>query len=339
MFASPVQQYKAFPASIHMNVDSLNYRDQLCFTPDFQINSANNGNRLIREHEKHYKFVSEALLKTFPTEILVRRYREWCENNIEDRLKKIRLSDMIEQDSSINNEDQRVIDYVYQRDYDTLTKIAAIVVFYFPVHSGNLNAIKSKIKSIVNTLYFAGYVFVQNVAYKTKFKDIDVVEVTFEARYTDFKPKLANVLYHVTPASMLRKIKTNGLVPRSQNQIFSYPERVYLFNNIDMLLILDYAMEKTDAYVQQTQFNRIKAQFALLKLKSAKLESSRHFQDGTLLFYADSKYPSFDIHFPQAIYTYNSIPSKLIEDEAVLFDFDASTKTLLKKQKISLSSI
>lgn len=59
---------------------------------------------------------------------------------------------------------------------------------------------------------------------------IKIVFMQFEAKYSDFPFKMADVLYHVVPNRYIKKIIERGLVPCSKSNVFKYPDRIYLFN-------------------------------------------------------------------------------------------------------------
>ena len=60
-----------------------------------------------------------------------------------------------------------------------------------------------------------------------KFEPYEQVEITKEA-------KKFHTLYHITPSYNHKNIMQNGLLPKSENNLFDYPDRVYLlYGNID----------------------------------------------------------------------------------------------------------
>lgn len=143
--------------------------------------------------------------------------------------------------------------------------------------------------------------------------------MTFEPKFTEQKFEFSDFLYHVTPINALHKINRRGLTPLSRHSFFQYPDRVYLFNNCIMLQILDYGISKSEHDGQ--------SQMALLRIKRENLTNDEKYKNGVNRFYVDRKYPVIDGTEPIAIYTYNNIDRKLIDDKIVIFDIDNGVVT------------
>lgn len=87
---------------------------------------------------------------------------------------------------------------------------------------------------IISFMKFCGYSF------DTKTKESgDAINLFFKPRFqtddcTDDVRTRCRFVYHLTPASNFDKILKNGFVPKSENMLFSYPDRVYFFlgNNL-----------------------------------------------------------------------------------------------------------
>lgn len=82
-----------------------------------------------------------------------------------------------------------------------------------------------------------GYYRSCNVDVKALFPKIgnmdEWVVLQYEQRVQEFindKIRQQTYLYHVSPTSKEHKILKNGLVPKSKNEQFGYPDRVYLLN-------------------------------------------------------------------------------------------------------------
>lgn len=58
----------------------------------------------------------------------------------------------------------------------------------------------------------------------------EIARLQFEPRNQDncIHPNTIGMLYHWTRPELVNKILKNGLVPRSKNSFFSYPERIYV---------------------------------------------------------------------------------------------------------------
>lgn len=90
---------------------------------------------------------------------------------------------------------------------------------------------------------------------------------------------MSEFLYHVAPLEVMKKIATKGIVPKSGNSSFTYPESVYLFNNVDMSIIINYGVSKAQ--------RRQSKKFVLMKVSSDKLKSLDSFKSGKLEFFID----------------------------------------------------
>lgn len=121
--------------------------------------------------------------------------------------------------------------------------------------------------------------FHNDIMWQDAVPEINIIAVTFEAKFSDISFEFGKTLYHVTLASSLKKIARDGLTPRSQNEVFRYPDRVYLFNNAQLSLLLAYACGKAE--------NSGVQRFAVLKVDSAKLQSDPLYKSGKLKFYVD----------------------------------------------------
>ena len=124
---------------------------------------------------------------------------------------------------------------------------------------------------------------------------------------------------------MLNKIKHKGLVPKSKSDKFDYPERVYLFNNATLNVMLDYIETKLAG----------KDDVAIvLKLDSTKLQNSNAYKNGKMKLYID--YMFDDISRPaNALFTYSTIDPKLIEDDILVVNVENGHITRMKNRKFT----
>lgn len=90
---------------------------------------------------------------------------------------------------------------------------------------------------------------------------------------------MSEFLYHVAPVEVMKKISTRGLVPKSGNSSFAYPDSMYLFNNVDMSTIINYGVSKSQ--------RRQSKKFVLMKVSSEKLKRLPSFKSGKLEFFID----------------------------------------------------
>lgn len=58
--------------------------------------------------------------------------------------------------------------------------------------------------------------------------ELKSVTITFESKFDDIDYEIPNKLYHLTIKEYSKKIKKNGLVPRSKSKLTSHLDRVYL---------------------------------------------------------------------------------------------------------------
>jgi len=93
--------------------------------------------------------------------------------------------------------------------------------------------------------YFSSYITVENNIGKNGFKfdkkylsnKYKSIKIIFEAKYDDgfYKNdiKVPNVAYHLSPVNNEDKINRIGLLVKTHNRKGEYPERIYLFRNIN----------------------------------------------------------------------------------------------------------
>ena len=129
----------------------------------------------------------------------------------------------------------------------------------------------------------------------------------------------------MTTLSTFNKIKHKGLVPKSKSDKFDYPERVYLFNNATLNVMLDYIETKLAG----------KDDVAIvLKLDSAKLQNSNAYKNGKMKLYIDHMFD--DISRPaNALFTYSTIDPKLIEDDILVVNVENGHITRMKNRKFT----
>lgn len=142
--------------------------------------------------------------------------------------------------------------------------------------------------------------------------------MTFEAKYNDFELELQDKLFHVAPIKYLEKIRKNGLVPYSKSFEFKYEPRVYLFNKCDKNLMLLYGREKARSC------NDIG--FCVFKVLKTKLFGDQIYKDGKQKFYLDPMFADAIKLDSKAIFTYENIPRRLLEDDFLKVEIDETGK-------------
>lgn len=308
------------------------------FTLDRYLNSPCNLKRLIIENEHDALFYNEALIKTYPTKHVIKRFQQWFKDNIDKKFQSIKFSDIVEMHPNTkalsNVFDKKIIDAYditqYNAEQDSESEI---VTFYIPFFKNQLKQTNEIVKKLCDQIYVTGY----NIASAEQLKfdedsclkpEIGIMYITFEPKFADSEFEFSEYLYHVTIADNLKKINQHGLVPKSQHSFFKYPDRVYLFNNAELFEILDYGLDKAA--------KNGKTRLALLRINSKQLTSDQKYKNGAMKFYADRKYPVSDSQHPIAIYTHNNVDRQFIDNEVMMFDVNG--EKAVNKQKVSLST-
>ena len=270
------------------------------------LNACNNYTKLIRENEANDLIVGEGLIKTYPADKALSIVKKFLKDSLSKELYELKMSET----ELVKMHDMKVVDLKdedYADEHNPLSKMSFIFPFY---KDDNL---KSFIGKLADKLYVCGYNYANKNTYSVTVqpfekKKIVLVSLLFEAKYHEEDFMFAKSLYHVTTLSMLSKIKHKGLVPKSKSTRFDYPERVYLFNNATQNVMLDYIETKLAG----------KDDVAIvLKIDSIKLQDSNAYKNGKMKLYIDHMFD--DISRPaNALFTYNTIDPKLIEDAILL---------------------
>lgn len=72
-----------------------------------------------------------------------------------------------------------------------------------------------------------------------------------------------------------------------------------------------------------------------MKISSSKLTDDGKYKDGKMKFYLDKKYLSIDATEPVAVYTYNNVDRRFIEDDIVIFSFENGFANAKRHDKLS----
>lgn len=261
---------------------------------------------LVNEHEvKHnIKFLSEGLIKTYPTNKFITWFKGKIKNDLPKELTKLKFSD-IEQ----TNDNTILIDTI---DFTPLiNEVSGSISFIIPFYKSDM--FKPFLDNIVNSAYIFGYDLTSVNKYDHNLRyDIDVFIIQFEARFSNYKFELADTLLHVSPLKAFEKIKKHGIVPKSKSSEFKYMDRVYLFNKCSQSIVIDYGEYK------MTQENDIG--FCVFKIFKDKLISDSQFKNGKLEFFVDTTFSDKIDLDVDAIFTYNNIGLHLLDDYCVIFD-------------------
>jgi len=94
--------------------------------------------------------------------------------------------------------------------------------------------------------------------------------------------------------------------------VFTYPERVYLFNNISFDTMMSYAVHKAMS-TQSTSFS-------ILKIRGEHIVNDPLYKAGKLKFFVDPMFFREKGSKVPAVFTYEVIPSRMIDNECVVQD-------------------
>lgn len=230
-------------------------------------------------------FKNEALIYTYPTSYFLDRYHKFCEENLPDELVGLTFGMLY----GTNDDNERVIDEVVLSDEGQ--KISPQVRIALPTYADDIASQKKLRSKVIDLAMAAGYYFSSDKPWDYKANSIvknaiRVFYITFEAKYTYIDVTLQGNLYHVTSLQSLPKIKKLGLTPKMQSSEFSYPDRVFLFNDVPYDVILDYGEQKA----KSKNCNK----FCVLKILKSSIEKCKLYRDGKMKFYRD---PSFSDEF------------------------------------------
>ena len=198
--------------------------------------------------------------------------------------------------------------------------------FYFLIDSDtDLTALADEVTSWHNV---TGYDLSEHAILKLagdSGQEVEVLKLTFEARFFKKDIELTDWLFHVTSLNAAKKIVVQGLVPMSKNSFFKYSDRVYLFNNTDPMQIVSYTCSKA----QSTK----SMQLVMFRISSKALQQNALYRNGKMMFYVDPKYDVKDI----AIYTHDNVPRSLLDSKCTLLE--VSSGSIASNKVVSIEDI
>ncbi len=267
-------------------------------------------------------FKNEALLRTYPTSWFVKRFKKLCHNILPAELADVSFGQLYG-----TSEPDKVVDEVLLSDEseEVSPQVRVAIPTYASMKASDRLALRQKFDELAMSTgyYFSSaedYTYEKHVGLNDK---ILVMFITYEAKYSYMDVGFNGDLYHVTSMRSLPKIQRYGLMPKSQSDEFSYPDRIFLFNGIDYRQILDYGCSKA--------MKKHDNEFAVLKILKANLVNHPLYKSGKLKFYRDPSYSSEDSAGTeqQAIFTYSNIPKGLVDDEVLVYGGnDGSIRTM-----------
>lgn len=120
----------------------------------------------------------------------------------------------------------------------------------------------------------------ETYGYVPGFRFVDIVyEPKHEAEIRrNTLERTCDYLIHISPFSKINKIKRNGFVPRSDNELYSYPERIYFFK-YDINFNWDEAIE-TIRRISKSRGEKEGTKYAVYFLDVRKIpDNARFYQD------------------------------------------------------------
>lgn len=276
--------------------------DEIC---ECLVNPFSYRNKVIASESDMY-FMSEADLKTYPS----KKLKGAIFSELADSLGKWQLEAYVkEAGKEVNVLEKFYLEKNY--DNDTDDKIAGNVQIAIPILKADTRkAIKHyKHSGFMHTMMMFGYDLANEdihqlnrpIYHKGKAIDADLLVLQFEARFQTDEPQLNKYLYHITTSNHKDKILKFGISPKSKSKVFSYKDRVYLFNTDDMKLILEYAQESLKMNV--TGKDKSDRKFTVFQIDSAKLKNK---------LYIDNHFKSQDRKHPNALFTYTNVRPEAI---------------------------
>lgn len=133
------------------------------------------------------------------------------------------------------------------------------------------------------------------------------IALQYEKRIEDDANSLVEkkrFLYHLTPSACVPKIKEVGLCPRSQNKMFAYPSRIYLFLSIPQKSVSVTLASQLYRYIPKNEYakkNGLYKTYSLLEIDTNKIPNIRE----NMVFYKDPNTPG-------GIFTMDNIPPDAI---------------------------
>lgn len=100
---------------------------------------------------------------------------------------------------------------------------------------------------------------------------MDWLQLQFEPVYQDDETdtlKSKGFLYHITPEYNLESIKKNGIVPKSENNLFNYPDRIYLVKADTNAIELENLIKQLWQHNKNSSNN---GEYCVLKINTRKL--------------------------------------------------------------------
>ena len=289
----------------------------------YPLNYKNSFVKLIRENEQDTGYLSEGLITTYPVSALKKQYAKYVSKMLPRKLLDLKFRD---------TDKMPIVKTFDIRELDDKTGVAGLVTVYFPYY--DKISIDKLAKEFSEYAHSVGYDLSDHALLdldeKLTDKDgkiVNVIQLTYEAKFYKKEFKLPEWLYHITTLEAAKKILRRGFIPKSENKIYAYQDRTYLFASLRPIDIMAALLSK--------ELLKDKSQkFVMLRIAKDRLTSSSLYKTSKMTFYVDPKY-SIDNDMPIAIYTHNNIPASLIDNECVTFNVREQQIVDVKQKKTS----
>lgn len=178
--------------------------------------------------------------------------------------------------------------------------IVTLLIILLPI-----NISRNKIGEIINGMKACGYYVSEK--FRQDEDDASLGYIVFEPIFqNDISSNIresCKYLYHMTPSIYVDKILKNGLVPRSKNSIYSYPDRIYFMKGDDLTQEQCMVLKNIqDARFYATPFGNPKEKYEY----SLVIVDVSQIPENVKMF--------TDTASNDAIFTYDNIPTTAIKD-------------------------
>lgn len=167
-----------------------------------------------------------------------------------------------------------------------------------------ITASKATIGELIQLMRTCGYF--PNGGFERSTVDKRFGGITFEPKFsediTDLVRKKCRFLYHSTSATLVDKIMKNGLIPKSNNSLFLFPDRIYCMKGDNLTYLqktqLKSIQDKRNSTEPYLRNPNDKLEYVLLKIDLTKISDDVRFYN--------------DPAAPRAVFCHDNIPVSAI---------------------------
>ena len=204
------------------------------------MNYKNSFVKLIRENEQDTGYLSEGLINTYPVSALKKQYAKYVSKVLPRKLLDLKFRD---------TDKMPIVKTFDIRELDDMTGVAGLVTVYFPYY--DKISIDKLAKEFSEYAHSVGYDLSDHTLLDLdeKLTDedgkiVNVIQLTYEAKFYKKEFKLPEWLYHITTLETAKKILRRGFIPKSENKIYAYQDRTYLFASLRPIDIMAALLSK-----------------------------------------------------------------------------------------------